>query len=717
MTTTITVSTQAELIAALKQASGGETILLAAGDYGSLKASNSSSFGLTFTSAVTIAALDPATPPVFSGLDVRNATNITFCGITFDYTYASGDPLSAVPFSVTGGSGIAFEDCVFDGDNASGLSSVDDGYGSGYGLRLNEVTNARVENCEISGFWRGIVVGYSDGVVIRGNDLHGMRSDGMDFTAVQGVLIEENHIHDFRRSFESGDHADMIQFWTGGTTRPTTDVIIRNNLLDIGSGDRTQSIFMRNELVDQGLAGAEMFYQNVLIEGNIIVNGHANGIYIGETAGLTIRSNSVLHDDGALVDGADASVEIPRIALASASTGVIVTHNATAMITGYSGQAGWVVTQNAIVQDQNAFGAGYYGDVFETGSLTPTSEGAHLFLAKVGGLLDQLDAGAPVTLGLTAPPWGSETGGGSTGGETPPPPPPPASSIDANITIAAGGSDVQARIFDASTTVGDQPAGTKYLWTFGDGTTAEGKTVTHAYAEGGNYDVTLKVTTPTGLTNTETARVTVTGDELIRLDDSGHFAVSPDGIDIGLTPKAAAMTAEGLQLGSGISANIGRSHLAPLFSTDDVTMRMVLEADRAGTTGEVARLQGAFVVSVNSKGELQLRAWSSDGTSATLVSTGTQVNRGDEHEIEVRLDGGKLSLWVDGVQEAETAFSGTFANSSSQDLIFGTGNKTRGFNGDLAGFEIDLDSGGYHPGFDAAMTDRFATLTSNDPLF
>ena len=64
----------------------------------------------------------------------------------------------------------------------------------------------------------------------------------------------------------------MIQFWTSGTTSPSTNIVIRGNILDSGDGGWTQSIFMRNEMVDTGGAGDAMFYQNILIEDNVIYN-------------------------------------------------------------------------------------------------------------------------------------------------------------------------------------------------------------------------------------------------------------------------------------------------------------------------------------------------------------------------------------------------------------------------------------------------------------
>ena len=43
---------------------------------------------------------------------------------------------------------------------------------------------------------------------------------------------------------------------------------------------------MRNEMVDQGKAGLEMYYQNITIENNVIYNAQTHGITVGETTGL-----------------------------------------------------------------------------------------------------------------------------------------------------------------------------------------------------------------------------------------------------------------------------------------------------------------------------------------------------------------------------------------------------------------------------------------------
>ena len=79
--TTTTVKNQAELLGALDRASGGDTIVLKDGHYGSLKLT------ADFSSTVTIRAEDRLGATI-SGLDLFGATNLTFDGINF---YSGGN--------------------------------------------------------------------------------------------------------------------------------------------------------------------------------------------------------------------------------------------------------------------------------------------------------------------------------------------------------------------------------------------------------------------------------------------------------------------------------------------------------------------------------------------------------------------------------------------------------------------------------------------------
>jgi len=176
----------------------------------------------------------------------------------------------------------------------------------------------------------------------------------------------------------------MIQFWTLGSTRPSTDVVIRNNVLDIGAGDWTQSLFMRNEEVDQGRAGREMFYRNITIEENIIINGHLHGITVGETDGLAIRNNTVLrHQRYASGEERENRVRIPRISVAVPSVAVTIIDNIAARFP--DPRPGWQVEGNLSVQDISPMQPGYYHRLF-VAALTddPGDLESFVYLPEVG---------------------------------------------------------------------------------------------------------------------------------------------------------------------------------------------------------------------------------------------------------------------------------------------------------------------------------------------
>jgi PGF-pre-PGF domain-containing protein len=83
-------------------------------------------------------------------------------------------------------------------------------------------------------------------------------------------------------------------------------------------------------------------------------------------------------------------------------------------------------------------------------------------------------------------------------------PSPVADAVAASATVTAG----DAVTFDAGDSVaqGDIAA---YDWTFGDGATAEGKRVSHAYDSAGEYEATLTITDEYGVSATDTVTVSV----------------------------------------------------------------------------------------------------------------------------------------------------------------------------------------------------------------
>ena len=643
MSNTINVTSLLELNEALSTATGGETILLAPGDYGDLALTGRSGFDVTFPSNVTITSADPQDPAVFSGLDVRDAGNLTFDGVTFDYIFQDGDYLFDTPFSVAASENITIRNSTFDGDLPSGVSLIDDGYGYGIGLSTRDNTGITIEQNEFFDFYRALVVSSSDDIVVSSNDIYSIRSDGMNFAEVTGVLIENNYIHDFKSSPDSLDHGDMIQFWTNGTQTPSSDIVIRGNQLDIGDGDYTQSIFMRNDLVDRGLAGQEMYYSNITIEENVIVNGHKWGISVGETNGLIIQNNSVLHDDGGDVDGTDATVEIPLINVATTSTNVVISQNATADITGYSDQSDWTVRNNAFVQDQNPADPGYYGDIFLSSSLQ-ADDGVHNFTALPNSILNVLSAGATETLAPT-----NESG------------------LSARFQVSTSEESAAIRSFDASFSqfgMEELPEGTTYLWDFGDGITANGVQASNVFGDSGDYAVSLTIQLPDGTQTTRTLEVEIPDYVLYSYESTeGTNSAANDGIAIG---------------GTGTSLVIQREDVATMLGADEFSVAMTLTADSAATAGEVMRLHQSFITSVNANGELYLQAFTEAGDRIRLTTDGANLNDKEPHDISITLNEGMLEITVDGDTLASTAMTSPLADNGNLDLVlgnpFGNGN-------------------------------------------
>ena len=248
----LTVRDAAGLHGALRAARGGETIALAPGDYGALEFS-----GLAPAAPVTLRSADPADPARLSGMTLRDVSNLRLEGLVFDYAYEPGTRATgARPFQIFGGSDLAIVHATFDGDLASGTgSAADDGYAAGTGLFARDTHGLEIRGSLFHTLFRGAVLREIDDLAVVGNRVTEIRSDGLNFVAVQRALVEGNEITSFRRSPESGDHADLIQFWTNKTDRPSTQVTIRGNVLHAGGGAATQSIFMRNEEVDNGRAG------------------------------------------------------------------------------------------------------------------------------------------------------------------------------------------------------------------------------------------------------------------------------------------------------------------------------------------------------------------------------------------------------------------------------------------------------------------------------
>ncbi|MBG6233383.1 parallel beta-helix repeat protein [Labrenzia sp. EL_208] len=341
---TFTASSAEELMKLLESASGGETILLTDGDYHTIELK-----GLNFTSNVTIKA-DEGANVIVSDLNIYSSSNITVDSIYFEYEPVHNPNQSEKPFAIISSSNIVVKKSVFASAHASSEDPTADGFGTGIGLLVTDSDGVTVENNEFYNWYRGAFYLDTTQLTVTNNDVHDNRSDGFNFSGVSDVLIEGNHLHDFHISETSADHTDFVQFWTTGSDTPMKNITIRNNVLETGDGDPAQGIFMRNEEVDNKRAGGEMFYENIVIENNIILAEQPHGIYVGQANGVNIEHNI-------LIDSSDGEYSwVPAIRVHAESTAVVVEENIANRILV---DGGLIAGTNAIVQTTNPNGENY----------------------------------------------------------------------------------------------------------------------------------------------------------------------------------------------------------------------------------------------------------------------------------------------------------------------------------------------------------------------
>jgi sporulation protein YlmC with PRC-barrel domain len=256
--TTIRVTNQTELLAALKTASAGDTVLLADGNYGDLKLGND------YTGTVTIKSENPLGAQ-FGTLELSGATNIALDGLQF------ATWLKIVSFS----------------KEISVLNSDVNGT-----LYTKDVNGLTIDNVDVSGGQFGIILNSVQNFSVTNSHIHEAVEDLMRITGDSyNGLIEGNIIADTTGGYPL--HPDLIQFFGVNGVNPR-DITIRGNLLydhTVEGQTFAQGIF----LSDPRGGG----YENILIEENLIRTNSTNTIYInGGEENVVVRNNTLMPGDG-----------------------------------------------------------------------------------------------------------------------------------------------------------------------------------------------------------------------------------------------------------------------------------------------------------------------------------------------------------------------------------------------------------------------------------
>ncbi|MFN4128282.1 MAG: right-handed parallel beta-helix repeat-containing protein [Paracoccaceae bacterium] len=630
-----------DLAAAIAAAAPGDTLELQGGDYGTLTVKRA---GGQPGQPVTLRSADPADPARLSGMDLREMTHLVLEGLLFDYVYSPKDKPYIRPFQVSTTRGLTIRNSVFDGDlaDSDGLAA----YPTGYGLWIRSSAEIRFEKNEIRDFYRGVIFSDSVDLSVVGNDLHSIRMDGMNFAQVERALIENNVIRDFKRAVGSADHADMIQFWTNKTERPSRDITIRNNVLNSGLGWYTQSIFMRNEEVDTGRAGAEMFYRNIVIEGNVIINAHLHGISVGETDGLIIRNNTVLHNVRSDGTKTNAGLWTPQVRVSKTARNVRIEANVLHRITGYKAQSDWLVTNNLEVQDRSPDQANHYNDVF-VAALNGDPRDLASFRPLRAGPLAGTGLGAPILdgTGLQKAPQGQATRRAPVIRAIPAPDVPSRFSFDIRESSDSSGFDL---------------SGSKIQWNFGDGATAEGVTVSHNFSRPGVFEVTVTIILPDGKALENSARVRPGRPEVIVFDPqvgtiTSYVADPPVTLDLPLSPGP-------IQLGGDHPLiTMPRGAIAPFFGARSFVLQTrVRSSGGYKSAGVLMHIYKTLIVTVGGRGTVDVQFDTETASTLKISTRPLPVLAGEwvDLTLDYSQDEGIMRVLVNGELAAQGQTSG-----------------------------------------------------------
>lgn len=321
----IYVSNRAELLTALNNARGGETIVLRNGEYGALDLS-----GKTYASNVTIKAASPLAAD-FDEISLTNCKNLTFSGIHVDSPSNSAGAL----FEVAGCSNITLQNSEVNGkvDNVYPIT------GPMHGIFITDGSSGvKVLNTSVHDVLNGITSFGVTNLNLTGNTIDRVGADAFKFSRVDTATIENNTGPKYIYP-DSSTHSDFMQFQGPASS----NLVIRGNVFLLQNDANTQGIF---------LAG-EGGHTNVLIEQNIIYTEMANGIAVEGGKNVRIYNNTLINslNDREGVTTINAS-------------GADIRNNIV------SQKNGEVAGSNLEIQHLDARGDYHYSDVFQNFSAT-----------------------------------------------------------------------------------------------------------------------------------------------------------------------------------------------------------------------------------------------------------------------------------------------------------------------------------------------------------
>jgi len=400
----LNVSNATQLQAALASAKAGDTIKLAAGNYGNVSITSKN-----FSTDVTITSADPTHPATFASLSVSSSSHLDFSGVNINFvpTSTTYDFSPAVHINLS--SNITLQSATLVGgvaingvaQTATALNSFGtvNGLPVGYGVDVTGSSNVTLSQLNISQFGHGVVLSDSTGVSILNSNIHNVRTSPIVGADTGNLTISGNTLSASNPwqwgNTPYGDHADFIHLWTDtNLTAALQNITITNNVIEQGTGTAILGISLQDE--------SGFGFANVNISDNALLNGNAQGIRLEHVATSTVEGNVLLQSSGAANDA-------PGIVLADGSNHVTLSGNVTGFIADTSAAGNTADPSNTTLgnfgaQTSAPTQANYYTSALVSAveSMTSASAIAAYVKGHVAFAPDSVTSSVSYTLGATS---------------------------------------------------------------------------------------------------------------------------------------------------------------------------------------------------------------------------------------------------------------------------------------------------------------------------
>lgn len=248
----------------------GATIALKPGNYGRVD--------LGTVKGLTLVSEDPAKPASFESINIDGGNRVSLSQLRF------GGSIEGVAWrvQVIDSSAIDLSELDITG-RPNPASTVPGGV---YVHRSNHVSLKRLKVGLVS---NGLRIFETHQAVVADNIIYDFGSDGMQISDASGSVISGNFIT--RAHPEPGDHPDGIQMYTVGKQTAASDIVIKDNLIERGTGDLLQGIFVTDETDKNPFANLE-------IANNIVLGSMYHGITVAGATSGAVRGNVVIPLNG-----------------------------------------------------------------------------------------------------------------------------------------------------------------------------------------------------------------------------------------------------------------------------------------------------------------------------------------------------------------------------------------------------------------------------------